>query len=108
VPKIAIVAPPTDFTALDGARYRLDQVDLVARVISMGNCHRAFALTAAMCLAVAARVEGTVVRECVASVKGDVRLGHASGAWPIGAAVSVGDAPAPPARVTGVRPAPRS
>src|SRR5207244_8869359 len=60
VPKIAIVAPPTDFTALDGARYRLDQVDLVARVISMGNCHRAFALTAAMCLAVAARVEGTV------------------------------------------------
>src|SRR2546430_11277641 len=58
VPKIALVAPPTDFTALDGARYRLAQVDLLARVLSMGNCHRAFAPTAAICLAVPARVEG--------------------------------------------------
>src|SRR5438067_13037720 len=34
VPKVAVVTPPVDFTALDGARYRLDQVDLLARVIS--------------------------------------------------------------------------
>ncbi len=107
VPKIAFVAPPTDFTALDGARYRLDQVDLVARVISMGNCHRAFALTAAMCLAVAARVEGTVVRECVASVNGDVRLGHASGVLPIDAAVSVRDGAPRAERVTVYRTARR-
>src|SRR5262249_60428345 len=63
-PKIAIVAPPTAFTALDGSAYSPDRVDVVARVISMGNCHRAFALTSAMCLAVAARIDGTVVREC--------------------------------------------
>ena len=107
VPKIAFVAPPMDFTALDGARYRLDQVDLVARVISMGNCHRAFALTAAMCLAVAARVEGTVVRECVASVNGDVRLGHASGVLPIDAAVSVRDGAPRAERVTVYRTARR-
>src|SRR2546430_14533310 len=61
VPKIALVAPPTDFTALDGARYRLDPVDLVARVILLGNCHRAFALPAALVLAVAARGAGTRV-----------------------------------------------
>jgi 2-methylaconitate cis-trans-isomerase PrpF len=44
-PKICVVAPPTVFTALDGQAYPADQTDAVARVISMGNCHRAFALT---------------------------------------------------------------
>jgi 2-methylaconitate cis-trans-isomerase PrpF len=88
VPKVAMVAAPTAFTALDGTAYGADRVDLVARVISMGNCHRAFALTAAMCLAVAARIEGTVVRECCASAEGDVRLGHPSGLVPIAASVT--------------------
>jgi hypothetical protein len=88
-PKVAVVAPAAPFTALDGARYGADQVDLLARVISMGNCHRAFALTSAMCLAVAARIDGTVVSECDASRgKDDVRLGHPSGVLPIAATVS--------------------
>ena len=88
-PKVAVVAPPAAFAALDGARYGADQVDLLARVISMGNCHRAFALTSAMCLAVAARIDGTVVSECDGSRgHGDVRLGHPSGVLPIAAAVA--------------------
>jgi 2-methylaconitate isomerase len=91
-PKVAVVAPPAPFTALDGAAYGTDQVDLLARVISMGNCHRAFALTSAMCLAVAARIDGTVVSECDASRgQGDLRLGHASGVLPIAAAVAARD-----------------
>jgi 2-methylaconitate isomerase len=87
-PKVAVVAPPTSFTGLDGIAYTGDQMDLVARVISMGNCHRAFALTAAMCLAVAARLEGTVVRECsTAADNADVRLAHPSGVLPLDARV---------------------
>jgi 2-methylaconitate cis-trans-isomerase PrpF len=39
-------------------------MELVARVISVGNCHRAFALTAAMCLTVVARLPRTAVCEC--------------------------------------------
>src|SRR5205807_4667760 len=72
VPKIAMVAPPTAFTALDGVRHPAGGVDLVTRVISMGNCHRAVALTVAMCLGVAARVDGTVVRECVGDGAHDI------------------------------------
>ena len=87
VPKVAVVAPPTAFTALDGATHDAHDVDVVARVISMGHCHRAFALTAAMCLAVAARLEGTVVRECTGVARGDVRLGHPSGVLPVAARV---------------------
>lgn len=92
VPKVALVAPPQAFTALDGTAYRAAAVDLVARVISMGNCHRAFALTAAMCVAVAARVPGSVVHEVSRSPAGaDVRLGHPSGVLPVAATVVTRD-----------------
>jgi 2-methylaconitate cis-trans-isomerase PrpF len=91
VPKIAFVAAPADYTALDGTRHGAADYDVLARAISMGNCHRAFPLTAAMCLAVAARVEGSVVHEVARRRAGDVRLGHPSGVLPLDAAVSVED-----------------
>jgi 2-methylaconitate isomerase len=93
VPKIAVVAPPATFAALDGTPHGVDQVDVLARVISMGACHRAFALTAAMCLAVAARIDGTVVQEA-AGIPGpqDLRLGHPSGVLPVAAEVDYGPA----------------
>jgi 2-methylaconitate cis-trans-isomerase PrpF len=91
IPKVAIVAAPAAFTALDGRAHGHDEADLVARVISMGNCHRAFALTAAMCLAVAARVPGTVVHEVARGHLGDVRLAHPSGVLPIDASVRTRD-----------------
>ena len=87
-PKIAVVAAPTTFTALDGVAYEEDAVDVVGRAISMGNCHRAFPLTVAMCVGVAARLEGTVVRECsTAPDDADVRLAHPSGILPLDARV---------------------
>jgi 2-methylaconitate cis-trans-isomerase PrpF len=115
VPKIALVAPAASFITLNGRAWGAETVDLLARVISMGNCHRAFALTSAMCLAVAARIEGTVVHECVTrdeeprgatpypgqathgssraggSRSNDIRLGHPSGVLPIDASVVTQD-----------------
>ena len=99
--------------ALDGLRYPADAADVVGRAISMGNCHRAFPLTVAMCLAVAARIDGTLVHECVvgssraatappgrperggpgghvgAPGSNDVRLAHPSGVLPLDAAVTL-------------------
>ncbi len=107
-PKVAVVAPSMGFVALDGVRYAPDQVDLLARVISMGNCHRAFALTSAMCLAVAARIDGTVVSECDASRgRSDVRLGHPSGVLPVAAAVGAREGQPHALRVTVYRTARR-
>jgi 2-methylaconitate cis-trans-isomerase PrpF len=92
VPKIALVAPPGTYTALDGVVIDGESVDLLARAISMGNCHRAVPLTGAMCLAVAAEIEGTVVHEARGGARGlgspDLRLGHPSGVLPIAAGVS--------------------
>lgn len=81
VPKIALVAPPEDQDA-----------DLRAAVISMGRCHRAFALTGAMCLAVAAHVPGSLVAEaCRPLAPGaDVRLRHPAGVLPLAATVEQG------------------
>lgn len=106
-PKIAVVAPPTGFVALDGAAYDAEQTDVVGRCISMGNAHRAFALTGAMCLAVAAQIDGTVVSECAGGRVGDLRLGHPSGVLPIAAAVGRKDGAAWAERVTVYRTARR-
>ena len=96
VPKIALMAAPAMFKGLDGVEYAPDAADVMVRVISMGNCHRAFALTAAMCVGVAARIDGTVVHEAVAlggrgPVRQDIRLAHPSGVLPINANVTTKD-----------------
>jgi 2-methylaconitate cis-trans-isomerase PrpF len=97
VPKIAMVAPPSPYRDLSGNAVPMESTDICARVMSMGKAHRAFALTAAMCLAVAARVPGTVVQESVGGTAAtdpaaDIRLGHPSGVLPIAASVRDGHA----------------
>jgi len=125
-PKIAFVAAPSDYVALDGVRHAGDDYDVLARAISMGACHRAFPLTSAMCLAVAARIDGTIVNECLADGAGNpleqathgqsrargtpsnnVRLGHASGVLPLDAVVGVRDGAPWAERVTVYRTARR-
>lgn len=80
VPKVAFVAPPRGYETLYGAQVCASEVDLIARYMSMGTAHQAFALSGALCAAVAAVHPGTVVQE-VADVgaAGQVRLGHPSG-----------------------------
>src|SRR5215510_16140440 len=116
-PKVAFVAPPVAFTALDGTSHLAIDADVVARVISMGNCHRAFALTSAMCLAVAAQIDGTIVAECASLARaagglpkersGSVRLAHPSGVLPVAADVATRDGAPWAERVTVYRTARR-
>jgi 2-methylaconitate cis-trans-isomerase PrpF len=104
VPKIALVGPPAGYRTLAGATVEPHAVDLVARVVSMGKVHRAFALTAAMCLAVAARIPGTLAHEAAALAQpaGDVRIGHPSGVLPVAARVTRGSDGAPVAQTVTV------
>mgnify|MGYP001986898655 FL=1 len=56
----------------------------------MGRPHRALPLTVGLCLAAAARVEGTLVQELArppAQGEDDLRIGHPSGLLPAGARV---------------------
>ena len=56
-----MVAPAREARTLAGERLAAEDADITVRMISIGQPHRAVPLTGAMCLAVASRIEGTVV-----------------------------------------------
>lgn len=74
VPIVGFVAPPQDAATLSGDAIKAADVDLTARMISNGQPHRALPITASLCLAVAARIEGTVAHEAT-RVTGDPQGG---------------------------------
>jgi len=86
-PKVGIVAPPAAFTALDGREYGADDMDLTVRVISMENVHRAVPGTNGMCIAAAARIEGTIPNR-MARDHAPIRIGNPSGVLPVDADVT--------------------
>lgn len=85
-PKVAYIAPPADSQTLDGKTMKADEMDLLARMISIGAPHRAIPLTGALCTSVAAKIEGTIVHEVTR--QGDaVRVGQPSGTTVVDASV---------------------
>lgn len=86
-PKIAIVAAPSDFAALDNRRYNADDFGIAVRIISMGNVHRAITLTGAMCVATAVKIPGTIPCQLARPGKTTV-IGNPSGLLPVEAVVS--------------------
>ena len=60
-PLIGFVSPPQDAKLLTGEALKADSVDLTARMMSNGQPHGALPLTASLCIAVAARLEGSLV-----------------------------------------------
>lgn len=79
VPFVGIVAPPRDAGSLSGEAVRAADIDLTARVISNGVPHQALPLTATLCLAVAARIEGSLVHEAARATDAALRVGMPSG-----------------------------
>ena len=91
-PKVAMVAGPQPFDALDGTAFAADSHDINIRLVSMGNFHRAVTLTGGMCTAVAARIPGSLVQEMARPHSHILRIGTASGVLPVTAKVEVGPA----------------
>ena len=88
VPKIAFVSEPQDYETVTGRTIGKGEIDITARIMSMGTLHKAYAATGAICTAGAAKIEGTVVHEMARKNNGDdVRLGHPGGVITIGARV---------------------
>jgi len=92
IPKVVLVAPPAAYLASSGKRVEAESIDLLARAISMRNTHRTVPGTVAMCTALAAQVEGTVVHEVTwRAATHDIRIGHPAGFIEVGATVSSRD-----------------
>ncbi|KAF1018031.1 MAG: 2-methyl-aconitate isomerase [Paracidovorax wautersii] len=85
-PKLAFVAQPAGYTASSGKPVAAGDIDLVARIFSMGKLHHAMTGTGAVAIAVAAAIPGTVVsRLFEQGARSPVRFGHPSGTLAVGA-----------------------
>jgi 2-methylaconitate cis-trans-isomerase PrpF len=61
VPFIGFVSGAQSAQTLTGEKLDASDIDLTGRMISNGQPHRALPLTASLCMAVASRLEGSVV-----------------------------------------------
>ncbi|HNR84426.1 2-methylaconitate cis-trans isomerase PrpF [Ottowia sp.] len=85
-PKIAFVAPPADYRAASGRQVRAADIDLLVRALSMGRLHHAMMGTAAVAIATAAAIAGTLVHAAAGGgARPTVRFGHPSGTLRVGA-----------------------
>jgi probable AcnD-accessory protein PrpF len=91
-PKVAIVAPPADYVASSGKVIVAADIDLNVRAMSMGKLHHAMMGTAAVAIATAAAIPGTLVNLAAGGgERNAVRFGHPSGTLRVGAAATKRD-----------------
>ena len=92
VPFVGFVAGPQDAQSLSGAAIRGDSVDLTGRMLSNGQPHRALPLTASLCMAVAARLEGSIVNQAARlnpDPDAEIRIAMPSGVLVVAATVKL-------------------
>lgn len=85
-PKIAFVSQPKSYLSSSGKTVEAGEVDILVRALSMGKLHHAMMGTAAVAIASAACVPGTLVNLAAGGgEKGSVTFGHPSGTLKVGA-----------------------
>ena len=85
-PKIAFVAPPAPYTPSSGKAIGIDDIDVLVRALSMGKLHHAMMGTAAVAIATAAAIPGTLVNDAAGGIdRESVVFGHPSGTLAVGA-----------------------
>jgi probable AcnD-accessory protein PrpF len=85
-PKVAFVAKPADYVSSSAKAVKAQDINLLVRAMSMGKLHHAMMGTAAVAIATAAAVPGTLVNLAAGGGTLDaVRFGHPSGTLRVGA-----------------------
>ena len=85
-PKVSFVAPSKGYTASDGRAVKEADIDILARVFSMGPLHHAMTGTGAVAIAAAVAIPGTIPNRLARKTPdGRVRFGHPSGTLSVGA-----------------------
>lgn len=85
VPKVAAVATARDYRTTDGSLVRSKDIDICARIMSMGRPHAAYSVSGAICTAVAATQPGTIPHAVssagldLGEQRTQIRIGHPSG-----------------------------
>ncbi|WP_218746547.1 2-methylaconitate cis-trans isomerase PrpF [Vibrio parahaemolyticus] len=85
-PKIAFVSKPKSYQSSSGKAVNESEIDVLVRALSMGKLHHAMMGTAAVAIASAACVPGTLVNLAAGGgEKESVTFGHPSGTLKVGA-----------------------
>ncbi|EMN7203832.1 2-methylaconitate cis-trans isomerase PrpF [Vibrio parahaemolyticus] len=85
-PKIAFVSKPKNYQSSSGKAVNESEIDVLVRALSMGKLHHAMMGTAAVAIASAACVPGTLVNLAAGGgEKESVTFGHPSGTLKVGA-----------------------
>lgn len=89
-PKVAFVGKPAGYQSSSGKTINAEDIDLLVRALSMGKLHHAMMGTAAVAIATAAAIPGTLVNLAAGGGNRNVvRFGHPSGALKVGARASL-------------------
>jgi 2-methylaconitate cis-trans-isomerase PrpF len=107
VPKLTFIGPPRDYPIGTGGMQRGEETTVRAAMMSMGRLHRTYALTGAICTAVAAAIPGTLAAEAAGGARAECRIGHPAGVLPMRADVVADGSSWRVASVTGYRTARR-
>ena len=90
VPFVGFISGPQDAKTLTGATLKAAGMDLTGRMMSNGQPHRALPLTCTLCMAVAARLDGSVVQEAMrptGNPESEIRIAMPSGVLTVAASV---------------------
>jgi 2-methylaconitate isomerase len=90
VPFVGFVSGPQAAKLLTGENIAAEAVDLTGRMLSNGQPHRALPLTASLCMAVAARLRGSVVFDATRPTddpESPIRIAMPSGVLTVAASV---------------------
>jgi 2-methylaconitate cis-trans-isomerase PrpF len=96
VPKVAMVTAPRTMQTLARVTLGAADADIVVRMISVGQAHRAVPLTGALCLAVTTRLAGTIPATLAKGLRPDaaeIRIANPSGITRVDAKVTAGPSP---------------
>src|SRR4030095_3493520 len=90
IPFVGFVSQAQDASTLRGELLKASAVDLTGRMMSNGQPHRALPLTCTLCMAVAARLEGSVVHAAARPTdnpESEIRIAMPSGVLTVAATV---------------------
>ena len=91
-PKIAYLSKASSYQASSGKQINKDDIDIAVRALSMGQLHHAMMGTAAVAIATAASIPGTLVNIAAGGGTLDlIRFGHPSGTLSVGAKTKLND-----------------
>ena len=94
IPFIGVVSEPQDSPHPEGNFIDAEQMDVTGRMLSNGQVHRALPLTCTVCLAIAAKIKGSVVHQvsrAIPEAERSFRIGIPSGVLVVSAKVNLID-----------------